>query len=162
MISLIKDILNLLRRGKWRELFLKPTSNGGIQFFRYVFVGGIATVVDWGLLYVFENLLRITFPGEIMMTASKYIAAAIGFGGGLLVNYFLSRAFVFSAQSSRVKSHTAEFLGHALVGVIGLGLTELLIFLGSLISAHYMIAKVAATVIVFFWNYLARKFFVYK
>ncbi|MBQ4563015.1 MAG: GtrA family protein [Lachnospiraceae bacterium] len=162
MISLIKDIWNLVRRGKWRELFLTPTTNGGIQFFRYVFVGGIATVVDWGLLYVFEHLLRAMIPGDMMMTASKYIAAAIGFGGGLFVNYFLSRAFVFNAQSSRAKSRTAEFLGHALVGVIGLGLTELLIFLGSLLSVHYMIAKVAATVIVFFWNYLARKFFVYR
>ena len=150
-MAMIKEIWDLVRHGKWRALFLEPTKSGGI-----------ATVVDWGLLYGFEHFLRILFTGDMMMTASKYIAAAIGFGGGLLVNYFLSRAFVFSAQDSRANNRMGEFLGHALVGVIGLGLTELLIFLGELMSVHYMIAKVAATVIVFFWNYLARKFWVYR
>ena len=161
-MAMIKEIWELVRRGKWRALFLAPTKSGGIQFFRYLFVGGIATVVDWGLLYGFEHFLRILFTGDMMMTASKYIAAAIGFGGGLLVNYFLSRAFVFNSQRSRANNRMGEFLGHALVGVIGLGLTELLIFLGDLLGMHYMIAKVAATVIVFFWNYLARKFWVYR
>ena len=103
-MAMIKEIWDLVRHGKWRALFLEPTKSGGIQFFRYLFVGGIATVVDWGLLYGFEHFLRILFTGDMMMTASKYIAAAIGFGGGLLVNYFLSRAFVFSAQDSRANN----------------------------------------------------------
>ena len=46
--------------------------------------------------------------------------------------------------------------------MIGLLLTELFLWFGDLLSVHFMLSKVVATVIVFFWNYLARKFIVYK
>lgn len=161
-MSFIKEIFSLIRRGKWRELFLEPTLNGGIQFFRYAFVGAVATIVDWVLLFLFENLLRTVVAGNALDLVAKYIAAAIGFIGGLLVNYFLTRTFVFNSQASRANSKFGEFMGHCTVGVIGLLLTELILLGGDIISLHYMVSKIIATGIVFFWNYLARKFFVYK
>ena len=50
-----------------------------------------------------------------------------------------------------------------LIGIIGLGITELILFLltdcGQL---YYMLSKVIATAIVLVWNYVARKVIVYK
>lgn len=158
----MKEFFDLLLHGRLKALLTEPTQNGFLQFFRYLLVGGLATVVDWGLLYGCEAWFSHMASTAAMQTASKYVAAAIGFGAGLLVNFLLTKAFVFNSQTARASSTLGEFLGHLLVGLIGLGLTELFLWVGDLWQIHFMLAKVAATVMVFFWNYLARKFFVYK
>lgn len=148
----MKEFLELLKRFDWKGLFITPTKNGFLQFFRYVFVGGIATVVDWGILFLLTDFARI----------HHLISAVIAFTGGLITNFFLSRLLVFKANEARVNA-VMEFLSYTLIGIIGLGITELILFLltdcGQL---HYMLSKVIATVIVLAWNYIARKLFVYK
>ncbi len=158
----MKECFSLLFHGRWKALFTDPTRNNFIQFFRYMIVGGIATVADWALLFLFEYLISQLSEAESVQTAAKYVAAVIGFGAGLVVNFVLTRAFVFNGQTARAKNTVGEFAGHLTVGAVGLGLTELFLWFGDLLSVHFMLAKVVATVIVFFWNYLARKFFVYK
>lgn len=148
----MKEFLELLKRFDWKGLFITPTKNGFLQFFRYVFVGGIATVVDWGILFLLTDFARI----------HHLISAVIAFTGGLITNFFLSRLLVFKANEARVNA-AMEFLSYTLIGIIGLGITELILFLltdcGQL---HYMLSKVIATVIVLAWNYIARKLIVYK
>lgn len=161
-MSFIKEILGLVRHGKWRELFLAPTNSGGIQFFRYLFVGGIATVVDWILSFLGEWSFS-SFTG--LHTQIVYIiATTLGFAGGLTVNFLLSRAFVFGAKQARAKTKAGEFFGHLTVGALGLGMSYLIVWVGTsfLLKDNYMVFRIIATIIVFFWNYLARKFFVYK
>lgn len=158
----MKEFFSLLFHGRMKALFLEPTTNSFIQFFRYLFVGGLATVVDWVLLFGFEKLIASLTDSAPVQTAAKYIAAVIGFAAGLLVNFLLTRAFVFNSQTARAGNTAGEFAGHLIVGVIGLLLTELFLWFGDLLSVHFMLSKVVATVIVFFWNYLARKFIVYK
>lgn len=157
----MKELFSLLFRGRFRALFIEPTHNGVIRFFRYAFVGGIATVVDWVLLWACELGLRQILPPDAH-AFSKYPAAVVGFGAGLMVNFWLTRAFVFNGMHSRAHSRAGEFGGHLIVGVIGLVLTELLLLLGDVAGLHFMLAKIAATAVVFFWNYIARKCFVYK
>lgn len=148
----MKEFWELLKKFDLKGLFVTPTKNGFLQLFRYVFVGGIATVVDWGALYIlteFANLYHL-------------VSAIISFILGLLTNFFLSKLFVFKANEARVKP-VLEFLSYALIGLAGLGITELIMFLLTDCAAlHYMISKIIATVVVFAWNYLARKILVYK
>ena len=158
----MKEFFSLLFHGRMKALFLEPTKNSFIQFFRYLFVGGLATVVDWVLLFGFEKLIVSLTDSAAVPTAAKYIAAFIGFAAGLLVNFLLTRAFVFNSQTARAGNTAGEFAGHLIVGVIGLLLTELFLWFGDLLSVHFMLSKVVATVIVFFWNSRARKFIVYK
>lgn len=158
----MKEFFELLKKGRFKAIFLEPTHNGFLEFFRYLFVGGVATVVDWALLWIFEAVISRASDSATLQDVAKYIAVVIGFGGGLLVNFLLSRAMVFKGHESRAHSTAGEFTGHLLVGVIGLGLTELLVWLGDIAGIYFMISKIVATVLVFFWNYLARKFFVYK
>lgn len=135
----------------FRKLFIDPTAKPLVQFFRYVFVGGCSFLVDAGVLWLC-----------VQMGLYYLVAACFGFIAGLICNYFLSRALVFRAQEVRV-GHTVEFLVYALIGLIGLGLTEVLLyFFTDILHVFYMISKVIASAVVLFWNFLARKLILYK
>lgn len=148
----MKEIWELLKRFDLHGLLIAPTKNGLLQFFRYVFVGGIATVADWGVLFLLTEFVHIHY----------LLSAVFAFVAGLITNFFLSQLLVFKANEAKVNA-VMEFVGYAVIGVVGLGITELIMLLfTNCWNVHYMIAKVVATVIVLFWNYLARKKILYK
>lgn len=139
------------------------TDNTFIQFFRYVFVGGGATVVQYLILILLKEACGI----------NANAANAVGFVGGLITNYIISTYWVF--DKSAVKNKAAEFTAFALIGVVGLGINQGLIWLfdntlaekqifGSLIPArwYYLIGQVLATGITFFWNFFARKILLFN
>lgn len=134
-----------------KTLLTEPSANPFIQFLRYVFVGGISFLVDAGVLWLFAR------------AGMHYLlAACFGFIAGLCCNFLLSRALVFRAQTPRV-GRALEFFGYALIGLIGLGLTEaLLYFFTEIVHFHYMLSKVVASAVVLFWNFLARKLLLYR
>lgn len=122
-----------------------------MQLFRYGIVGGISFVVDWGTLMVLTEACGVHYM----------VSAAIAFVLGLVCNYLLSTRWVFG--QSRIGNRWAEFAAFAVIGVIGLLLNELIIYLCTDIAEwHYLAGKVVSTVIVFFWNFLARRFLIFK
>ena len=129
------------------------------EFLRYVVVGGISFLADFGTLTLFE---------EIFFTAREpwqiFISTAAGFIVGLAVNYILSLVFVFRAEDNRNSGKSVgAFLVFALVGVVGLGITEGLMHLGvNILHFHYMFTKIVAAGIVLVWNYLGRKVLIFK
>lgn len=148
----MKEFLALLKRFDLKGIFITPTKNGFLQLFRYLFVGGIATVVDWGVLFGMTEVFAV----------HEMVSAVFGFTAGLIANYLLSKLLVFSANEAKTGGFV-EFLGYAIIGIIGLGITELIMLLGGFFPAvHYMLSKAAATVVVLVWNYLARKLLLYK
>ncbi len=148
----MKEFFDLLKRFDLKGIFITPTKNGFLQFFRYLFVGGIATIVDWGCLFLLTDFAHI----------HHLISAIIAFVAGLITNFFFSKLLVFQANEARVNA-VMEFVSYAVIGVIGLGITELIMFLFTNCgNIHYMISKAIATVIVLVWNYLARKLIVYN
>lgn len=117
------------------------------QLLRYTVVGGLAFVVDFGSLFLLTEYAGLHY----------LLAAALAFMLGLTTNYLLSITWVFNERSLR--SPAAEFLVFALLGVVGLGLNELLLFtLTGLFGLHYLGSKVIATGVTFAWNFLSRKF----
>lgn len=148
----MKEFLELLKRFDLRGIFISPTKNGFLQFFRYIFVGGIATVVDWSILFLLTDFAHIY----------HLVSAVIAFVAGLVANFVLSQLLVFQANEARVNA-VMEFVCYALIGVVGLGITEvILLLLTNHWHMHYMLSKVIATVIVLAWNYMARKKIIYK
>ncbi len=153
-----------------KKLFFEETNHTGIQFFRSLFVGGIATVADMAVLILLRELLHIP----------ENVAAIFGFIVGLAVNYIVSTFWVFA--KAKVKNRVLDFIGFGVIGVIGLGLTQLIIepfamegmfgtgFLvkyavfGPLlpVDKYYIIGKVLAVVLVYMWNFFARKFILYR
>lgn len=124
-----------------------PRSHVPTQFFWYVLVGGLSFVAD---LAVFVGLLRLGI----------HVAAALvaGFVIGTLVNYFLSLMLAFSG--GRHQRHE-EILRLFAVALVGLGLTAVLVWALLVLGLPPFTAKVLATPPVLFWNYGARRFFVF-
>jgi len=148
----MKEFFELLKKFDLKSIFITPTKNGFLQFFRYLFVGGIATVVDWGILFLLTDIAKI----------HHLVSAIISFIAGLAANFILSKALVFKQNEARVNP-LWEFVSYAVIGVVGLGITELIMFvITDCFNQHYMLSKVIATVIVLAWNYLARKIIIYK
>lgn len=137
---------------KWlNTLFVAPTNNWFLQLFRYGFVGGIAFLVDYGTLFGLTNYAGVPYLWS----------AAVAFLLGLITNYLISISWVF--QHNGKMQIWQEFLFFAFIGVIGLGLNELIMYIGTdLIHLHYMISKLISTAIVFFWNFFARKFILFN
>lgn len=147
----MREFFMLLLKFKIKELFFMPTDNGFLQFFRYAFVGGIAAVADWTALY-FITLLGLHY----------LFSASIAFVIGLIVNFILSKKFVFNSQKSHFNVW-GEFLGYAIIGLVGLLMTMAIMYLlTEKVGMYFMLSKILATIIVLLWNYIARKILIYK
>ncbi len=130
-----------------RKLFIDKTNKTLIQFIRYIFVGGIAAVLNIGMLYVFTDIFKIHY----------LISNILAFTLGLIVNYTLSKKLVFQDIKINKKK---EFIIYALIGVIGLLFDTLFMFIFTgLIKIYYMLSKIISTILVFIWNFVARKIF---
>lgn len=148
----LQEVMDILRSRKLSKLFVGDTENTFIQFFRYLFVGGLATVVDWGVSYL---LFRFVFNENYAIAANS-----ISFVAGLAVNYLISTFWIF--KNSAVESKLKEFLGFAAIGLVGLfmtmGITWLFeLWLADKTSAFQILAKIVSTAAAFFWNFFARK-----
>lgn len=127
------------------------TNNVLIQLFRYLWVGGIAFIVDYGSLFLLTEYIRLNY----------LISAAVAFVLGLTVNYMLSITWVFSG--SRLNNKMAEFMVFASIGFVGLLLNEVIMYLCcEIMNIHYMISKLCSTGIVFFWNFFGRKLILFS
>ncbi len=126
------------------------TRKTSIQLIRYVGVGGTAAIVEWMSFALLIGPARIHYL--IAVTVSFIVATA--------VNYVLSVRFVFAR--GKYPAHKELFLLY-LVSAIGLFINLLLmsLFVGYL-SIIAIPAKIAATGIVFFWNFGARKMWVFE
>jgi putative flippase GtrA len=129
------------------------------EFIRYLLVGGLAFLVDFCVLVLFN---RILLPDSLPFRL--YVATAAGFLAGLVFNYIFSLLFVFhSAKDSSKGRSAAAFLIFTLIGAVGLGLTELGMYLGvDVLYVNYMLVKIVVTGIVLLWNYLGRKILIFK
>ena len=122
-----------------------------VQLLRYAVVGGVAFVVDYGSLWLLTEVVGL----------HHLVSAAIAFILGLICNYVISTAWVFG--ESKVSNRWVEFVIFSIIGVIGLGLNELIIYLCTdVCGLHYMLSKIMSTVIIFFWNFFARRFILFK
>ena len=129
-----------------------------MEFLRYVVVGGIAFLADYGaLMGSYELVLKNVARG-------LYYATAVGFMVGLAVNYFLSLIFVFTAAKDKGKGRSfGAFVVFGIIGLLGLLWTELGMWLGAdVCGVDYRIVKIFVTGVVLVWNYLGRKLIIFK
>ena len=90
-----------------------------MEILRFLLVGGIATVIDFG---IYELCRFLLFKG-MNDTLNLVLATTFGFIFGNIVNYILSIIFVFKGAKEDKKTQTlGAFLVFTLIGVIGLGI----------------------------------------
>jgi putative flippase GtrA len=130
---------------------IASSASVGMQFLRYLVVGGAAFCVDFGVLILLTDLIRIHY----------LVSAAIGFCCGLATNYILCINWVFSARS--LSNTKAEFMIFAVIGLIGLGWNELLLYAGTDgLHLDYRVSKLITVGIVLAWNFGMRKLLLFN
>ncbi|MBC7765465.1 MAG: GtrA family protein [Hyphomonadaceae bacterium] len=168
-----------------KKLFTHKTNNTYVQVFRFLFVGGAATIVDICVFHLMANVLGMSV---------YYGAIPIGFLCGMTVNFILSSVWVFNSRNG---VNAREFIGFFAIALLGLGMNYIIIYglldlpliqipyesfstlvynvierirhllslptkIIKLTTLENLMAKLIATVLVMIWNFYARKKFVYK
>ena len=137
--------------GILHRLLIADTGNLLAQLFRYVIVGGVAFVVDYGLLFVLTEYLHFHY----------LVSATISFVAGLVVNYVISTSWIF--RHSKLESRAAEFTIYSLIGVVGLLFNNALLYLlTDCLHLHYMFSKLITAALVMGWNFLGRRIILFK
>ena len=139
-----------------KKVFFDATDKLFVQFVRSVMAGAAASVADISIYGIGVNLLGI----------NHIVSNTFSFIFGLSVNYYLSREWVFNKKKRNTKR---DFLLFSLIGIIGLLLSSVLLYiLVDLGTLYYLLmtensglvksaAKIFAVILVFFWNFIARK-----
>lgn len=118
------------------------------RFLSYVIVGGSAAIVEWVTFYIAKKFFDFN------------IATVIAFILATTFNYFMGLVLTFKNNEHKKSDIFAVFI----VSAIGLVLN--ILFMNLFINAFHMklemLAKIISTGLVFVWNYLSRRLFIYK
>ncbi|MCX8147042.1 MAG: GtrA family protein [Candidatus Woesearchaeota archaeon] len=130
-------------RSKYEHLYKKYSKI--TKFGTYIFCSGIATIVDFALLYSFTEFLGLWY----------IFSAALSYFAGMLTNYPMNKIITFRNKSKKIIRQFGLF---AFVSLIGLALNLIIIYaLVEWIGLWYMLAKAVATLIVLVWSYTGHK-----
>ncbi|WPU55202.1 GtrA family protein [Stenotrophomonas acidaminiphila] len=114
---------------------------------RYFVASFLALLVDVAVLSLSLRLLHMSLAW----------AATAGFVVGAVVAYILSIRWVFS-ERALANTPWVEFLGFVGIGVVGLGVTQFVLWLGTAgLGIMPELVKLAAAAASFLFNYLARR-----
>ena len=121
-----------------------------IQLIKFGVVGVIATIIDFGVLMLLKEVLRV----------DVLFASAVSFCVSVIANYILSMLFVFkSSGENKVK----EFLLFVALSIGGLLLNQFIMWIGTeFMALYYLWVKVFACVFVPVYNFVTRKIFLEK
>mgnify|MGYP003077816316 CR=1 FL=1 len=127
----------------------KALSNPNVQqFTKFALVGFTSLGVDYVLLLVLVELLHI----------DVLVGTTVSFIVSVIVNYILSIRYVFDRREDM--SRKREFTIFAVLSAIGLGLTDLFMFVGvAFLSIGYQAMKLISTFMVTWYNYFSRRKF---
>lgn len=129
--------------------FHKP-GNTQSQFIRYFIVGGIAFIADFSALFLLTEWVGLNY----------LLSATLAFIIGIIINYQLSICWVFDQRA--ISNKYIEFLIFAFIGVIGVFLNlGIIFFLTEKLNVFYLHSKLVATVIIFLFNFGARKIYLF-
>ena len=127
------------------------------QFISYFFVGGVAAIVEWVMFFIFANVLQINY----------FVSTEIAFIFSTTANWILGRITTFKDNNTYKDKKAKEAFLVFVVSAIGLLFNLILMYLfvtvmGFDSSLGKTLSKIAATGIVFIWNFLIRKLVIYK
>lgn len=116
-----------------------------LEMMRFIIVGAITFVVDYGLLYVCTEYIGLYY---MYSTAIAFIAAVI-------FNYWLCVIYVFTNVQRQTSRQAILFVGSS---VVGLGLNQICMwFFVEIFGIYYMLAKMISIIIVMAWNYIMKR-----
>lgn len=141
-----------------------------LEMIRFLIVGGIATLVDYAVFYLCNLLIFKALDTNVNLILST----ALGFTFGLITNWLLQK-FVYRYITDKQTKSTKVFVKFVVIALIGLLITELGINIAAPIYPTWepeifgfkfqfwkLFMKCLMTVVVLIFNYIGRKYFVFK
>ena len=121
------------------------------QLFKFGIVGVLCFIIDYGVMILLTEMVGLSY----------LISCGISFTVSVIVNYLFSMRYVFCSIDDLNKVN--EFIIFVVLSVIGLGLTELLMWIGvEQFGIFYMASKIVVTGIVMIYNFVTRKLLLEK
>ena len=119
-----------------------------IQILKFIVVGGIATIIDFAVLYLLKEFIGL----------NEILANTISFTVSVIYNYIASIKWVFDVDKD--KNEKQQFIIFIVFSIIGLLINNLILWICiDKFNIHYLIGKVFATGIVMIFNFITRKKF---
>jgi putative flippase GtrA len=110
----------------------------------FFLIGCFSTLIDIGLLYVFTEYAGLWY----------IYSATVSYSCGMIVNFLLNKYLNFRDTS---RNYLRQFFFFALVSMSSLALTLGVLYLAvEICSINYLLGKILAVIIAFFWNYFGQ------
>lgn len=127
---------------------MKKYINLFLQLIKFGIVGGISTLLDYGLMLLFAEVFGIFY----------LLSSTLSYTISLVFNYIASMRYVFRGREDMNK--LKEFLIFTVLCLMGLGINQLVLWLiVEYAGIDYRISKIGATGVVMIWNFVTRKLF---
>lgn len=134
-----------------RTLFVGKPAHTGIEFVRFLPVGVITTIVDFGALILLTEHFHVHY----------LLSAAIGFLLGQIWSYYMCINWIFAKSS--ITSHVSGFTYFIVLSTIGLAITEaFLLFFTEYAGLFYIYSKIMASAASFLTLFYVRKRFLFS
>lgn len=118
------------------------------QIFIYIFFGGLSTIIDIGIYSYLVHFLNISY-----LTSN-----AISSSCGLIASFILNTFFNFKPKDDFFK----RFILFIIIGISGILLSQMLLWLFHFISSNYIINKIISALIVAAYQFVLNKVITYK
>lgn len=115
------------------------------QFARFVFVGGIATLIDWSTFYILAITLSIYYQFSLL----------VGLMLGSITHFILNKMFTFKCKSKRIISQFLLFSAIAILSILANSLL-MFIFIEKILIGK-MISRIITTILIVSFNYIMHK-----
>lgn len=120
------------------------------QFFKFGLVGALNTVLDYTLFTLLFSWAHVYY----------LVANGISFSVAVINSYILNRRWTYRSQHPNWRGEGLKYLT---VYVIGLGISEALLFLFvEHVHLHQLVAKALTVGIVIFWNFFGTRFWAFR
>lgn len=121
------------------------------RFIRFLFVSGVATVLNFAIFYALHKFLLIDYR----------IASGTGFFCGVVLGYFLNSRWTF--RDSDDANPKKKFLKYYCVYLISLGINLLMMeVLVEYVGIYPSLSNLITIGITFISNYLGTRFWVFR
>ena len=122
-----------------------------MKIVKYFFVGGSAAIVDISFFLIFTKFFGFNY---LLVGFFTFLLATF-------VNYYLSIKFVF--ESGKKYKKEKEIILVYIVSASSLVLNLYLLYcLHELLTIEVGLSKIIVTGVLFFYNYLLRRFFIFQ
>jgi putative flippase GtrA len=150
LVNRILDIVDSITGGRAGQMQ---------RFFSFVFIGGIASLVNLGVLYVVYYHTRMSVSPHVHYILAFALASEIS----ILANFIPNDYFTFRHLPGHKRSWGARCLRFHITSISGTALTFLINFALSYgLHISPVLAQAVALIIVLFYNFTVHHLFTYR